>query len=344
MSPKALRLSIFVASFLIPLAAGQSVDVPNPSKNGSDLSADPKHMPTVPSGVILVKGAWPSASDTVTPLPEDGSITGAVFNDRYFGLAYSLPAGWLQKYQGPPPSENGRYVLSLISPGDTYKDSARGTILITADDLFFTPWYSANALEFVDYLKDHLQEDFKIEAPPSEITIAGHTFRSFAYWAPATQVHWYVAATEIRCHAVQFALTSRDPKVLESLVHEMDTMKLPGETGATDGTGGGEFPVCVKDYANGSSVISRVDPVFTVQRFNSIPVRVIIDKEGKVKHIHFLRAFPDQAKAITDVMGQWRFKPLVRNGETVEVETGIVFGHTPFSISAPATVNSQATR
>jgi hypothetical protein len=57
-----------------------------------------------------------------------------------------------------------------------------------------------------------------------------------------------------------------------------------------------------------------------------VPVRIIIDKEGRVKHIHFLSAFPDQAKAISDALGQWRFKPYRVNGKVVEVETGILFG------------------
>jgi len=87
--------------------------------------------------------------------------------------------------------------------------------------------------------------------------------------------------------------------------------------------------VCIKDYSRDENVIARVDPVFSERRFNAIPIRIIIDKAGKVKHIHFLSAFPEQAKAITDALGQWRFRPYLRNGEPVEVETGILFGYTP---------------
>ena len=84
--------------------------------------------------------------------------------------------------------------------------------------------------------------------------------------------------------------------------------------------------MCVKDYARDENVIERVDPVFTEHRTNPVPIRVIIDKEGRVKHIHFLSAFPDQAKAITDGLKQWRFRPYLRDGQPVEVETGIMFG------------------
>jgi hypothetical protein len=67
----------------------------------------------------------------------------------------------------------------------------------------------------------------------------------------------------------------------------------------------------------------------TERRFNPVPVRIIIDKQGKVKHIHFLSAFPDQAKAITDALFQWRLRPYLRDGKPVEVETGIMFGRSP---------------
>ena len=58
-------------------------------------------------------------------------------------------------------------------------------------------------------------------------------------------------------------------------------------------------------------------------------MRVVIDVKGKVKHIHLISSFPEQAKAITDALQQWRFKPYVVNGKAVKVETGILFGTPP---------------
>ena len=104
-------------------------------------------------------------------------------------------------------------------------------------------------------------------------------------------------------------------------------MILPAEAGPISGRGGDNVPVCIKDYASGENLLQRVDPVFTERRFNAVPVRIIIDQEGRVKHIHFLSAFPDQARAIADALSQWRFRRLVRDGHPVEVETGILFGN-----------------
>jgi len=107
---------------------------------------------------------------------------------------------------------------------------------------------------------------------------------------------------------------------------DMNSMKMPADAGPTTATGGRTIPVCIKDYAREENMIARVNPIFTEHRFNPVPVRIVIDKEGKVKHLHFLSAFPDQAKVITDALGQWRFKPYRKAGEPIEVETGVLFG------------------
>jgi hypothetical protein len=65
-----------------------------------------------------------------------------------------------------------------------------------------------------------------------------------------------------------------------------------------------EFDVIANGTVSGATILERVDPVLTERRFNPIPVRVIIDANGKVKHIHFISAFPEQAKVITDALLQ----------------------------------------
>jgi len=311
------------------LAWNQSAQSQITPKNGGDFFNGTPPPTKVPTGVILVKGAWPSASDSETPVPEGGSVTNNVFRDQYFGMSYALPKDWIEKYKGPPPSDSGRYVLAQLSPADTFKGPARGSVLISAEDLFFTTLPATNAVELINYSKDNLQADYKLELSPTPTKIGGRPFTFFAYQSPIAQLHWYVLATEIRCHAVQFVLTSRDTKLLESLMLDLNTMELPAEANPTVGTGGGDVPVCIKDYATRGNVLARVDPVFSEHRFNAVPVRIIIDKEGKVKHIHFLSAFPDQEKAITDAFKQWKFKPYLRDKHPVEVETGIMFGRAP---------------
>jgi hypothetical protein len=113
-------------------------------------------------------------------------------------------------------------------------------------------------------------------------------------------------------------------------------MALLAEAGPNGGHGGGESPVCVKNYASGDNVTNRVDPALGERKFNPASVRIVIDKYGKVKHVHVISAFPEQSKAITDALLQWEFRPYRVNGEPVEVETGILFGASPRPIKKPS--------
>jgi hypothetical protein len=279
--------------------------------------------------VILVKGAWSSASDSVTPLPEGGKVATDVYSNQYFGLTYTLPQDWTEKYSGPPPSDSGYYVLAQIRPADTFKGTSRGSLLIAAQDMFFTLTPAKTALELTNYTSDTLNAEYKVEKPPTEVRIANHSFVRFDYSSPVADLHWRVLATQIRCHIIQFIITSRDAKLEETVIQEMNEIKLPTDATPEQGNGGGDVPICIQDYASGENVKERVDPVFSERRFNPVPVRIIIDKEGRVKHIHFISAFPDQAQAISEALSQWKFKPYLRNGHPVEVETGIMFGPNP---------------
>jgi hypothetical protein len=323
------RLLVVLGWSVWGLAGGSIVGPRVSSQNGGDSSNDMQAKAKAPTGGIFVRGAWSSASDSVTPVPEGGSIADNVYANKYFGLAYPFPPGWFQKFEGPPPSDSGRYVLAQIRPTDTYRGPTRANILFTAQDMFFTPLPAANALELVKYTRDHLQADYIVELKPAETKIAGRSFSLLEYWSPVAALHWYVLATQIRCHTVELVLTSRDTKLLDSLIRDLNNMTLPEEANPTAGMGGGAVPICSKDYARDENVIARVDPVYTEHRPNPVPVRIIIDKEGKVKHIHFLSAFPDQARAITDALKQWQFRPFTREGQPVEVETGLMFGPAP---------------
>ena len=254
-------------------------------------------------------------------------MSGNLYQNDYFKLRYPLPAGWGQQYEGPPPSDSGRYVLAQLRP-ENPNGATRANILITAQDLFFTPLPAPDAMQTLTFVKENLQSDYKLEQPPTQTKIAGRSFGFMAYWSPVAQLHWYLAETQIRCHTVEIVMSSQDTKLLESLLLGLDKMTFPDEAGLTSGKGGGTVPVCIKDYASGRNLISKVDPVFSEPKFNPVPVRIIIDKQGRVKHVHFLSAFESQTKAVSDALGQWRFKPYVVGGQPVEVETGIMFGRT----------------
>jgi hypothetical protein len=298
--------------------------VPDAAAQVETPSASP--LAPLPSGVILINGAEASASGAPAAVPESGGIAEDVYRNAYFMVSYHLPADWIEKYKGPPPSDHGKYVLAQLRPSTRFKGADKGNVLITAQDLFFDFKPVHDAMEMIKSTRDGLPPYYEVERPPSVVTIAGHTFARLDYMSPAAQMHWYVLATEIRCHVVQFVFTSRDTKLLDTLVGGMSALRLPAEAGATSGTGGEEAPLCIQDYARGANVINKVDAVLPPGKYNPIPVRMIIGADGKVKHVHLISAYPDQAKSVTEALLQWRFKPYVQNGQPVEVETGILFG------------------
>ncbi len=327
-----MKFKFVIALFAFTLSASlaavaQDAAEENPPQGG-DFSNNP-NASKVPQGVILITGAMPSASDASTPVPEGGTVTEKAFLDPYFGMAYQLPLGWTQKYVGPPPSDNGYYVLAQIEPGKGFKSDNPGTILISAQDLFFSLAPARDAIEQINFRKSRLSADYKVERAPVEVRIANRLFIRMDYMSPVAELHWYTLATQIRCHSVEFLLTSRDPALLERLVRSMEQMVQPENAGPATGRGGGDAPICVKDYASGDNVMHRINPVFTERKFNPIPVRLVIDKNGRVKHVHVISAFSEQSKIITDALLQWEFRPYRVNGQPVEVETGIMFGTAP---------------
>lgn len=271
------------------------------------LSADT----LVPKNEILVKGAVPSASDATTPVPEEGRIGGGRYRNAYFGLAYPIPAGWIEQPAGPPPSDAGSYVLTQFASFDG--EQVKAHVLVTAQDLFFVPFAATSAKDVSARTRSAVPERYEFEKGPDEVKIAGRTFYRIAYKAPVSGLRWRMFTTEARCHAVTFTFTGTDPKLLDEAEKVLGNLKIAG-----DG------PVCVNGYAR-DNALTRTNPRFA-QRYNTIPVRVIIDAEGKVKHAHLLSAFPEQSEAILTALRDWRFKPYVVDGKAVEVETGLVFG------------------
>jgi hypothetical protein len=293
-----------------------------PLLQAADSGDAAREATQLPSEALLVKGAWSSASDPTTPVPEGGELSEQHYRNAYFGLDLPLPAGWAQKFEGPPPSDTGHYVLAQLRPANKARASA--TLLITAQDLFFTPTPARTPVELLRQAREHLEAGERVERTPRTTTIGGRAFARMAYRSDVTGLHFNVLATETRCHVVQLVFTSRDRRLVRSLAGMVKRMEISTE--ADGGRADGSVPVCIAGYASGEQVLARVEPVFAQRRFNSVPVRVIIDASGRVKHIHFISAFPDQAKSITDALMQWRFRPYSLDGHPVEVETGILFG------------------
>jgi hypothetical protein len=262
-------------------------------------------LSVMPQGEMLLRGAIPSASDASTPVPEQGRVATGLYRNAYFGLSYPIPAGWKEQPAGPPPSDGGSYVLTQFA-------TARAHVLVSAQDLFFSALPAAGAKELLAAVRERIEPQYEIESEPSEVMIAGRTFHRLAYKAPRSGLRWRILSTDSRCHALTFNFTGTDIAALDAAEQAMDELSLSRSA-----------PPCVRDY---DKVVERNDPFFTTNRHNTIPVRLIIDKKGRVKHAHVLSAFPEQSHAILIAVRTWRFEPYRVGGRGVEVETGVVFG------------------
>jgi Gram-negative bacterial TonB protein C-terminal len=272
-------------------------------------------------GAVL-QGAMPPsqrAKMVQSANPEDGKVIDGVFVSDYFNLSYRLPDGWTEGLAGPPPSQSGYYVLGTWTP----KRDFAGTVLAVAQDMFFAPDSSDDVKNVVAGFRQVMSavDGMTIDREPALVSVGGHP----GYRIDFSGVGLFrsMFAIEIRCHVVTFNLTSRDSELLASLARSLDNLAWARKEEMFD-----PVPECLKDYAS-ENIVSRVEPDAVGARAASIPVRMIVATDGSVKHVHVIRASAAQRRNIEEAVRQWKFKPFVKQGHPVEVETGVMLNLKP---------------
>jgi hypothetical protein len=128
-------------------------------------------------GVATRYGAvtWPYGTvPSPMPVPEDGKVLSGIYVNDYFDLSYPLPEGWSEGLAGPDPSDAGYYVLSSFVP----KSEPNATILVTAQDMFFTSKSYSNVTEMVGDFRQAMSEvdGMMIDREPTEVQAADRLF------------------------------------------------------------------------------------------------------------------------------------------------------------------------
>jgi hypothetical protein len=264
---------------------------------------------TLPYGTVM----------SLLPVPEDGKVLSGTYVNDYFDLSYPLPEGWTEGEPGSDPSDTGYYVLSSLIP----ESEPSATIMIAAQDMFFASKSHGNIAEMVRDFRQAMSEvdGMTIDLEPTEVKVAGRLLHRVDF--SGVGLYRATFTTEIRCHAVSFNLTARDRELLANLAFGVDKLSTVGKRHL-----GSSVPHCIENYAVPESLLQRVEPIPAGPKFLPIPVRIIVDTEGSVKHIHVIRATAEQRKSIEDALRQWKFKPYQMNGRAVEIETGLVFRFT----------------
>jgi len=267
--------------------------------------------------VRCVRSAEPGVFD-----PEAGAVVDGVYINRYFGVHYPLPQGWKEGPQPARPSYAGYYVLSTPAPAE----DARASILIAAQDVFFATLPITDASAMAKKLAHDAPESDHATGGPSGVTIAGRSFARLELSGnPLSRI---LLATDTRCHVLIFTFTAADPDELEKLAGSLDRLSWGSDASASSTTDP-PVPTCARDYATPKNILQRVEPVVVGPPYLKIPVRIIIGADGRVQHIHVIRAFPEQRNSIESALAQWKFKPYLVDGNAVELETGLVFEFKP---------------
>src|SRR5437879_13246063 len=73
-------------------------------QSGGDFANNPEAH-KLPSEPILIKGAWSSASESETPVPEGGRVAKKVILNQYLTLTYTLSTDLTEMTIVPIPSD-----------------------------------------------------------------------------------------------------------------------------------------------------------------------------------------------------------------------------------------------
>jgi hypothetical protein len=260
-----------------------------------------------------VLGFGLARNGTAPANPEDGKVANGSYASDYFGLSYRLPAEWTAGLAGPAPSRSGYYVLGSWMPSR----DPDATILIAAQDMFFSEKPDDDVPAATIGFRQTISsvEGMTIDREPAELKIGPHLGHRVDF--SGVGLYRSMVAVGIRCHVVTFNLTARDPVSLAQLARSLDSLNDGRKTAR------GSVPDCIKDYAAGDNIVRRVDPEATGVSSAAIPVRLVVAKDGSVKHVHVIRATAAQRRTIEEALRQWKLKPYVRQGRAVEVETGV---------------------
>jgi hypothetical protein len=284
-------------------------------------AASPWRCASMAALVCLASGlAWLSSRAVEpTPRPGDGSLANGAYVNKYFDMAYPLPSEWTEGLAGPDPSQYGYYVLTTVIPAGEFT----AMIMIAAQDQFFAakPFGDAAAMAHELGRETAKLEGMTIDRPPSKLSVAGRPFSRIDTSGFGLFNSTWI--TESRCHLVSFNVTAKTARLRADLALSLEKL-----TSVRDRDAGNPDPVCLKNQADTKNLVTRVDPP-AIAPFTPIPVRVIIGRDGSVKHVNVVRASTAQRTTIENALGQWKFKPPAINGLPAEIETGLVIEFTP---------------
>jgi hypothetical protein len=275
------------------------------------------------ASVVLAGGLVHQVALVPLPRPREGMVENGIYANKYFHLSYPVPPGWTGRPGGPKPSVSANYVLTTLVP----IDGPTGTLMIAAQDTFFTPKGARDAASSAQELSRALAAlpGMTIDRQPEETTISGRPFIRVDFSGVGLFRSTWI--TPVRCHLVNFNLMANTPEQLDFLRLSLNKIVFAGDRAAES-----PDPTCIDNYAKAENIVTKVDPEIAGPTFTPIPLRIIVSSDGSVKDVHVIRASTQQRNNIEKALAKWKFKPHAVDGQADEIETGLLIEFRPGGI------------
>jgi protein TonB len=89
-----------------------------------------------------------------------------------------------------------------------------------------------------------------------------------------------------------------------------------------------KHPLKISEGVLEAQLISRIEPQYPLlakqtKTQGTVRLRAIISRDGRITSLDVVSGHPLLVKAALDAVRQWRYRPTLLNGESIEVETSI---------------------
>ena len=130
-----------------------------------------------------------------------------------------------------------------------------------------------------------------IDREPSEVSIADRRLPAGRFQrSRALPRH---VPRRVRCHLVSFNLTAREPEPLASIARSLD-IDVQNRSSRS-------APECVRDMPSLTISFRELNPR-TQARKRTVPVRIVVAKDGSVSDVHVIRATRTQQRNIEEAL------------------------------------------
>ncbi len=157
---------LFAVLILTSLSLAQTPPAPSSTPAPAEKSAKPT------TGSKLAKGAQAR--------PDDGSIAGDVYTEKFFNLSCTIPQGWVVKTaamrEGLPAEQDSMLLLSAFAKDVPVAGEVNSSLTITAENQIAYPQVKTTTDYFSALSEIVTGKGFTVLNEPAEIEIGGVTF------------------------------------------------------------------------------------------------------------------------------------------------------------------------